>query len=65
MVGPSTLNMVAVCHGLGSEARDEAQKLADSECAKTSRTATFDHQSTWGCTLLTPDRAFYRCVTKP
>jgi hypothetical protein len=62
-VGPSTLDIVAVCHSPSQS--DRALTLADSECAKTGRAARFDHSSAWSCTLIAPTRAFFRCVTKP
>jgi hypothetical protein len=64
-VGPSSPDMVAICYsGYGSSAA-EAMKLAESECAKTGRIPTLDHQDSWACTMTSPTRAFYRCVTKP
>ena len=39
--------------------------LAQPECAKTGRKAAFDHEDPWSCTLLAPNRAFYRCSAKP
>jgi hypothetical protein len=62
-VGPSSPDVIAVCHWPSES--DRARTLADSECAKTGRTARFDHSSAWSCTLIAPTRAFFRCVTKP
>ncbi len=64
-VGASTPNMVAICYSKSGADRNDLQKLANSECAKTSRVARLDHEERWTCTLLTPRRIFYSCVAKP
>jgi len=64
-IGPSTLDMPAICYSSYGSGRVAAAKLADSECAKTGRIAAFDHENPWSCTLKTPTRAFFRCVAKP
>ena len=65
LVGPSTADTPAICYSSYGSGRAAATKLADSECAKTGRIATFDHENAWSCTLKTPTRAFFRCVAKP
>ncbi len=64
-IGPSTADMPAICYSSHGAGRAAAAKLADSECAKTARTAKFDHEDSWACTIKTPTRAFFRCVAKP
>ena len=64
-VGPSTADTPAICYSSYGSGREAAARLADSECAKTGRIATFDHENAWSCTLKTPTRAFFRCVAKP
>jgi hypothetical protein len=62
-VGPSTLDMVAICHAGGDDTAVKA--LADSECAKTERVPERVLEQRWGCTLMAPRRIFFRCVAKP
>lgn len=64
-VGASTPNMVAICYSSQGTNLEALQKLADSECAKTDRAARFAVDERWTCTMLTPRRIFYSCVTKP
>ncbi len=64
-VGLSTPDVVAICYSSQSAGPEEVHKLAESECAKTGRTAQLEAQSSWTCTVFTPTRIFYRCVTKP
>lgn len=64
-VGTSTPDIPAICYSNGPGAAAEVAKMAESECAKTSRTAVRDHEDRWGCTMLTPRRIFFRCVPKP
>ena len=64
-VGASTPDMVAVCFSPSKTPRDQVAALAQPECAKTGRKAAFDHEDPWSCTLLAPNRAFYRCSAKP
>jgi hypothetical protein len=63
-VGASTPDRVAICYSSrGTTPRDVTQ-LAQTECAKTNRTAVFDGQDEFRCALLTPTRAFFKCVGK-
>jgi hypothetical protein len=64
-VGPSTADVVALCYSPLKSTKAEVKVLADSECAKTGRIATFDRENRWNCTLTDPVRAFYRCTAKP
>lgn len=64
-VGASTPDMAAICFAPSKTPRDQVLALAQPECAKTGRTAVYDHEDPWSCTLLTPTRAFYRCAAKP
>lgn len=64
-VGLSTPNLVAICYSSSATAAADVMKLAESECAKTARVPEFDREDRWACTMLTPRRTFYRCVTKP
>lgn len=64
-VGPSTPDMVAICYLKTATAIAEVQKLAESECAKTSRIPQLDHEDSWACTGSAPRRVFFRCVAKP
>ncbi|MBX7198016.1 MAG: hypothetical protein K1X51_01410 [Rhodospirillaceae bacterium] len=65
LVGASTPDMVAICFSPSKTPRDQVTALAQPECAKTGRMAAFDHEDPWSCTLLAPNRAFYRCSAKP
>lgn len=65
LVGASTPDMVAICFSPTQTPRDQLAALAQPECAKTGRVAAFDHEDPWSCTLLAPNRAFYRCGVKP
>ena len=63
-VGPSTLDRVAIFYS-SSESAAEVQKLAESECTKTSRVPVRAFEQRWGCTMKTPRRIFFDCVAKP
>jgi hypothetical protein len=65
LVGASTPDMVAICFAPAKTPRDQVLAMAQPLCAKTGRTAVFDHEDPWSCTLLTPTRGFYRCTVKP
>lgn len=64
-IGASSPDRVAICYSSQSTTPREVMELADSECAKTGRTAQFSHQDQAACTLAAPTRAFFRCVAKP
>jgi len=64
-VGASTPDRVAICYSSQSTTPQEVLNLAESECAKTGRTARFSHQDQAACNVATPSRAFFSCVTKP
>ena len=64
-VGTSTPNLVAICYSSSGASPADLLKLAESECAKTGRVAQLNHEERWSCTMLTPRRIFYSCVTKP
>jgi len=64
-VGPSTLDMVAICTSGGKNAAAAVKTLADSECAKTNRVPEKVLEQRWGCTLTAPRRIFFRCAAKP
>jgi hypothetical protein len=64
-VGRSTPDMVAICFSPSQTPREQLTALAQPECAKTGRVATYDHEDPWSCTLLAPNRAYYRCAAKP
>lgn len=63
-VGWSTPDRVAICYSSNSTTPAAVLRLAESECAKTGRTAKFDGQDSVACVLLAPTRAFFRCVAK-
>lgn len=63
-VGWSTPDRVAICYSSNSTTPAAVLRLAESECAKTGRTAEFDSQDVGGCVLLAPTRAFFQCVAK-
>lgn len=65
LVGASTPDMVAICFAPAKTPRSQVLAMAQPLCAKTGRTAVFDHEDPWSCTLLTPTRGFYRCTAKP
>ena len=65
LVGASTPDMVAICFAPSKTPRDQVLAMAQPECAKTGRVASYDHEDPWSCTLQTPTRAFYRCSAKP
>ena len=60
-VGPSNADVVAVCHS-GTEPSREALKLAESECAKTGRTAQAESRVRFACSVQAPTRSFFRCM---
>jgi hypothetical protein len=64
-VGPSTPDLVAICYSRSDASRAEADKLAESECAKTGRNPQYVTEQRWGCTMLAPRRIFFSCVAKP
>ena len=64
-VGASTADMVAICYSKSPATSAEVLKLAESECAKTGRTAVLHHEDRWGCAMLTPRRIFFTCAAKP
>lgn len=64
-VGASTPDRVAICYSSHSSTPAEILALANTECAKTARTAQFDGQQDFQCALLAPTRAFFKCVAKP
>ena len=61
-VGPSNEDVVAICHA-GSDPPPAALKLAESECAKTGRAPRYEQGARVTCTLATPTRSYFRCVT--
>jgi hypothetical protein len=61
-VGASTPDRVAICYSSRGAAPRDVIALAQAECAKTARTAQFDGQDEFRCALLTPTRAFFKCV---
>jgi hypothetical protein len=63
-VGVSTPDRVAICYSIRGTTPRDVLELAKSECAKTGRTAQFDGQDEFRCALLTPTRAFFKCVGK-
>ncbi len=63
-IGPSTPDMAAICYSKTGTGQATAAKMAESECAKTSRVPQLDHEDRWGCTMVAPRRIFYRCVPK-
>lgn len=63
--GMSTPDLVAICYSGRSATPEDLQKLAESECEKTGRTAQLARQDKWSCTVAAPTRIFYHCVTKP
>lgn len=65
MIGTSTPDRVAICYSSSSTTPQELLKLAESECAKTGRSARFSHQERVACNLSNPTRAYFNCVTKP
>lgn len=64
-VGASTPDRVAICYSSQSTTPQEVLELAESECAKTGRTAQFSSQDIAACSVSTPTRAFFSCVAKP
>lgn len=64
MVGVSNPDRVAICYSSQSSSPAEVRALAQAECAKTDRVATFDGQDSFECALLAPARAYFKCVPK-
>lgn len=64
-VGPSTLDRVAICYSTRDSAQDTVLRLAESECAKTSRVPVRAFEQPWGCTMVSPRRIYFDCVPKP
>jgi hypothetical protein len=65
MVGPSNLDVVAICYGGSKEPPPAAVKLAESECAKTDRVPRLERRKRIACSMLAPTRAYFRCEPKP
>jgi hypothetical protein len=63
-VGMSTPDRVAVCYSSRGTTPSAVIALAQTECAKTNRTAVFDGQDPLRCALLAPTRAFFRCMAR-
>ena len=63
-LGPSTPDRVAICYSSRGATPRDVMALAQAECAKTARSAQFDGQDEFRCALLTPTRAFFKCVGK-
>lgn len=63
-VGTSTPDRVAICYSSRATDRNALMQMAETECAKTGRTARFDGQDDFSCVLLAPTRAFFKCVPK-
>ncbi len=60
-VGASNEDVVAICHS-GSGPSAEAQKMADSECGKTGRTAQAETRVRFACSVQAPTRSYFRCL---
>ena len=63
-IGSSKKNAPAVCYnGLWTDF-EEVQKKADEVCVKneTGTKAVFDRKEYFSCSLITPSKAFFKCV---
>ena len=60
-VGQSTPNRVAVCYTPIWDSDETVSALAQEDCAKRGKTATFSDKSYFNCRLATPNTAFYDC----
>lgn len=61
-VGLSTADRVAICYNSETTTPDALWALAEEQCARTGRRATFDSQDHLSCRLLMPSVAYFRCV---
>lgn len=55
----STPDKVAICFDKAEQ--NVLQKMANEECAKTSRKAVFDKTVSFSCSLTTPSTAYFDC----
>ena len=62
-VGQSTPDRVAVCYRFWDSQREEILRMAEQECAKTGRIPVFDEKKIFNCRLVSPNTAFFRCVS--
>lgn len=58
-IGSSTDDKPVICYSFQN--RDEVERLAQNECAKTGRTAVFEQTENFSCALFAPRKAIYRC----
>lgn len=58
-VGSSTDDNPVICYGVAE--REEIERLAQNECAKTGRVAVFVRKENFSCSLFMPQKAVYRC----
>ena len=61
-VGTSNPSVVTICYGGGEPPPADVVKLAESECGKNGLTAQYQSRVRIACNLLTPSRAYFKCV---
>lgn len=62
MVGQSTTDVVAVCYNKFFSDKSQTYDLAEADCQKSRRHAIYESYSSFSCSLIAPNTAFYRCV---
>jgi len=62
-IGPSTANRVAICYNSRTTTPEAVKQLAESECAKTDRFPQYDGEDIMDCSIASPTRAYFLCVT--
>ncbi len=61
-VGQSTTDVIAVCYNKFISDKSQTYDLAEAECQKSRRHAVYERYSSFTCSLIAPNTAFYRCV---
>lgn len=61
LIGQSTSDRIAVCYNPLWSDQKEVKQLAEAECEKTHRQATYDETNWFSCCLFNPSTAFYKC----
>ncbi|MAI07227.1 MAG: hypothetical protein CMM14_08080 [Rhodospirillaceae bacterium] len=63
-IGPSNLDRVAICYNYRFTEPEKVVLLATSECEKTNRKPIFEKNEAYGCSIINPSRAYFRCIEK-
>lgn len=64
MVGASNADVVSICYK-GGDPQPNVIKLAEDACKQTGRVPHYVSRTRLSCNILTPTRAYFRCVAPP